>query len=94
MEEIEMTSFQKDTVRIIDAIVSSKQAVLLKDRERVLVKIVPVVPDEQGAWLGCMRDKGKVIGDIVSPAEDENPAHSTSAQRSRRPLYCCNSLGK
>ncbi len=71
MEEIEMARFQKDTARIIEGIVSSKQAVPLKDRERVLVKILPVVPDVEEAWFGCMRDKGKVMGDIVSPVEDE-----------------------
>ncbi len=26
--------------------------------------------NEQESWLGCMRGKGKIIGDIISPVED------------------------
>jgi len=27
-------------------------------------------PIEPNAWLGCMSDTGKILGDIVSPLED------------------------
>ena len=28
------------------------------------------VPIEPNAWLGCMSDTGKILGDIVSPIDD------------------------
>ena len=72
MEEIQISKFQKNTFSIIDAIVNTQQPVLVRNKERVLVKIVPFPYSEKGSWLGCMRDKGKITGDIISPAEDED----------------------
>ena len=41
-----------------------------RDKEKFLVKIVPGSYPEQESWLGCMRGKGRITGDIISPAED------------------------
>lgn len=41
----------------------------------ILEWLVNTVKDEQDeplSWLGCMRNSGKIIGDILSPAEDSN----------------------
>jgi hypothetical protein len=35
-----------------------------------MVKIVPINYPEPDSWLRCMRDKEKIVGDIVSPAEN------------------------
>jgi hypothetical protein len=70
MEEIELSKFQSNVHSIIDSIIHSHQPVLIRDEERLLVKIVPFSYSEPESWLGCMRDKGKITGDIISPAED------------------------
>ncbi len=68
MEEIEPSKFQKIIHSIIDSTIYSHQPVLIRDEKGLLVKIVPF--SEQESWLGCMRDKGKITGDIISPAKD------------------------
>ncbi|SLM32713.1 hypothetical protein MTBBW1_80051 [Desulfamplus magnetovallimortis] len=51
-------------------IINSHQPVMIRDKGKFLVKIVLVSYLEQESWLGCMRGKGKITGDIISPAED------------------------
>ena len=65
MEEIQLTSFQKDIYSIIDSIVHSHKPVMISDKGKNLVKIVPINYPEPDSWLGCMRGKGKIVGDIV-----------------------------
>ena len=70
MEQIQLSNFQKNICSIIDSVIHSHQPVLISDKGKFLVKIVPLSLPEQESWLGCMRGKGKIIGDIISPAED------------------------
>ncbi len=70
MEEIPLFNFQNNVYGIIRSVISSHQPVLISDKGKFLVKIVPLSYPEQGSWLGCMRGRGKITGDIISPAED------------------------
>ena len=72
MEEIQLGNFQKNIHSIIDLVIHSHKPILISDKGKFLVKIVPLSYSEQGSWLGCMRDKGKITGDIISPAKDIN----------------------
>jgi antitoxin (DNA-binding transcriptional repressor) of toxin-antitoxin stability system len=70
MEEIQLTTLQKNIYDVIDSVIRSHRSVLIRDKGKTLVKITPATPYEQKSWLGCMRGKGRVKGDIISPAED------------------------
>ena len=68
MEEIQLANLQENIYRIIDSVIRSHQSVLVSDRGKTLVKITPAAQCDQGTWLGCMRGKGKIKGDIIAPA--------------------------
>lgn len=68
MEQIQLSQFQENVRAIIAAVRRSDKSVLISDKGKLLVKIVPVSSSGQ-SWLGCMKDTGKINGDIVSPAE-------------------------
>jgi len=70
MEEIQLSNLQNDVHRFIQSVVHSRQPVLVRDKGKILVKIVPLSYSGQDSWLGCMRGTGKIKGDIISPAED------------------------
>ena len=70
MEEIQLSNLQENIYRIIESVIRSHQSVLISDKGKTLVKITPAAQYEQGRWLGCMRDKGRIKGDIVAPAEE------------------------
>ncbi|HEW97255.1 MAG: hypothetical protein DRR16_12210 [Candidatus Parabeggiatoa sp. nov. 3] len=45
----------------------------LKKNNRVIVqeyKMTPVSPIKANTWLGCMSDRGQILGDIVSTMDD------------------------
>lgn len=70
MDEIQLSNLQKNIYAIIDSVIRSHRSVLISDKGKTLVKITPASQDEQGSWLGCMRGRGKIKGDIIAPAED------------------------
>ena len=69
MEEVLLTNFQENIYSIIDAVINSRKPILISDKGKTLVKIVPFTQRESASWLGSMRGTGKIIGDIISPAE-------------------------
>ncbi len=70
MKEIQLSELKKDLNSILMSISRSDQSVLIADKERLLVRIVPVTPAAKSSWLGSMRGTGKIVGDIVSPVEE------------------------
>lgn len=68
MEQIQLSQLQKDVRSVITAVQRSDKSVLISDKGKPLVKIVPISSAHR-SWLGCMKDTGKIIGDIVSPVE-------------------------
>ncbi|MBF0229214.1 MAG: type II toxin-antitoxin system Phd/YefM family antitoxin [Desulfamplus sp.] len=70
MEEVQLLNFQNNVYDVINSVINSHRPVIIRDKGKFLVKIVPVSYPEQESWLGCMKGKGKITGDIISPAED------------------------
>ena len=73
MEEIQLSNFQKNCRTIIESMSRSNKSILITDKGKLLVKIVPVSSPSspgQDSWLGCMNGTGRIVGDIVSPVED------------------------
>lgn len=68
MEQIQLSQFQENVRAIIVAVRRSDKSVLISDKGKPIAKIVPISSAEP-SWLGCMKDTGKIVGDIVSPAE-------------------------
>ncbi len=79
MEEIQLAHFQKDIRNIINAVIHSHRPVLISDKGKFLVKIVPLSSSEQASWLGCMRGTGKITGDIIAPAEESDDWEALSS---------------
>lgn len=68
MEQIQLSQLQEDARAIIVAVRNSDKSVLISDKGKPIAKIVPI-SSAQPSWLGCMKDTGKILGDIMSPAE-------------------------
>jgi len=72
MEEIQLAHVQKDILSIINTVIHSHQPVLISDKGKSLVKIIPYSGSEPTSWLGSMRGTGKITGDIIAPVEDSD----------------------
>lgn len=69
MEQIQLSRFQENLQAVIASVKLTDRPVLITDKGKLLVKIVPV-SNQNESWLGCMRGTGRVVGDIVAPAEN------------------------
>ncbi len=70
MQEIQLSHFQQHFDMIFKTISATKAPVLIADKGKYLVKILPAASSASESWLGCMAGKGKITGDIISPVED------------------------
>lgn len=68
MEQVKLSTLEKQLHQIIESVSRSEEPVLITDGDRSLVKIMPA-KSSTGSWLGSMRDRGKILGDIISPVE-------------------------
>jgi hypothetical protein len=76
MDTIPITEFRDNIQKIIQSVLKSQKPVWISDEGKLLVKISPAFPEKTESWLGCMRSEGRILGDIVSPAESEKAWNS------------------
>ena len=72
MREIAISEFKAKCLSIIDEVHKTKKAVrVTRFGEPVAEVIPPSMASEANSWIGSMTDSMKILGDIVSPANDE-----------------------
>ncbi len=70
MEIINISHLQKNCNAILEKVNHSDESVLICRKGKFLAKIVTLSFSEKKSWLGCMAGTGRIIGDIISPAEN------------------------
>ena len=71
MEEIQISKFKATCLAVLDRVDKTRVPVLVTRFGQPVAQIVPPPPAERaGGWLGCMRDRTTIVGDIVAPASD------------------------
>ncbi|MEY4769255.1 MAG: Bacterial antitoxin of type system, VapB [Pseudomonadota bacterium] len=63
-DNLMQTAFQLSGIKTEQALI--EQAV------KELIKSYQTATSAEKSWLGCMRNEGKIIGDIMSPVMNEN----------------------
>lgn len=67
MKTIAAGSFKVHCLAIMDEVQSKRQAVLITKRGKPVAKLVPVEKEKDDIF-GFFAGKGKIVGDVVSPA--------------------------
>lgn len=62
--------FKQTCLRLLDEVGVSGEPIVITKRGRPVAQLVPVKPERAEDWLGAMRDRGKIHGDLVAPATD------------------------
>ncbi len=71
-EVISISQFKATCLAVLDKVKRTGNPVLVTRRGIPIAVIEPPPPPEKKeSWLGAFKSKGKIIGDIVSPASDE-----------------------
>jgi prevent-host-death family protein len=71
MEEVSISEFKAKCLAILEQVRKTKKPIRITRFGKPVAEVVPPSPDkDRGNWLGCMKGRGEILGDIISPATD------------------------
>jgi prevent-host-death family protein len=72
MREIAISEFKAKCLGLLEQVQKTKKPIRVTRFGKPIADVIPPAP-ETGAsdWVGSMKDTMKIVGDIVSPANDE-----------------------
>ena len=73
MQEVAISEFKAKCLALLEQVRKTKQPIRITRRGKPVAEVVPptAVMDRQ-AWFDSMKDTFEILGDIVSPAVDED----------------------
>ena len=72
MKQIAISEFKAKCLAILDEVQKTKQPILVTRRGKAVAEVIPHLPKDDRSWIGSMQGKSKILGDIVSPANEES----------------------
>jgi prevent-host-death family protein len=73
MEEIAISKFKATCLSVLERVRKTRKPVRVTRFGKPIAEVVPPSIQERRAdWSGAMAGTGRIIGDIVSPATDED----------------------
>ncbi|HZQ95952.1 MAG TPA: type II toxin-antitoxin system Phd/YefM family antitoxin [Candidatus Sulfotelmatobacter sp.] len=68
-----ISEFKAKCLAVLDEVHKTKEPIMVTRFGKPVAEVVPPSPNAAtGNWIGSMKDSMKILGDIVSPATDEN----------------------
>jgi prevent-host-death family protein len=72
MKEIAISEFKAKCLALLDQVEKTKKPIRVTRFGKPIAEVIPPSPEASNAsWIGSMKDTMKILGDIVSPANDE-----------------------
>lgn len=73
MDEIAISEFKAKCLALVDQVSKTKKPLRITKHGKAIAEVIPIAQNNQREnWLGCMKGKMEIIGDIVSPVVDED----------------------
>jgi antitoxin (DNA-binding transcriptional repressor) of toxin-antitoxin stability system len=70
MRKVPISQFTAKCSFFLRRVQKTRRPILVTRFGKLVAEVVPPSPKFAGNWIGSMRDKIKILGDIVSPAND------------------------
>lgn len=71
MEEIAISEFKAKCLAILAQVEKTKEPVRITRHGKPVAEVIPAVQTvDRAAWIGSLKGKIKILGDIVSPVID------------------------
>ena len=70
MRTIPAGEFKQTCLRLLDEVGASGEPIVITKRGKAVAQLAPVRPERSEDWLGAMRERGEVKGDLIAPATD------------------------
>jgi len=72
MREIPISEFRANCLALLAQVEKTKKPIRVTRRGRPVAEVVPANPARSADWMGSMKDRIQILGDIVSPASNDN----------------------
>ena len=74
MQEVAISEFKAKCLALLEEVCKTKKPIRVTRFGKPIADVIPPAPVEvdREAWIGSMKDSMKILGDIVSPATDED----------------------
>ena len=71
MEEVTISEFKAKCLALINRVNKTKKPLRITKFGKPVAELgPPSVPKSRENWLGCMADRTRILGDIISPATE------------------------
>lgn len=70
MKEIAISEFKAKCLSLLDEVQKTKKPIRVTRRGKPVAEVIPPSPKRSNDWIGSMKGKSKILGDIISPAGD------------------------
>jgi len=70
MKEVAISEFKAKCLALLDQVQKTKRPIVVTRFGKPVAEVFPASPKSARDWIGSMRDEIKILGDIVSPAND------------------------
>lgn len=73
MEKISISKFKATCLALLDRVKRTGQPILVTRKGEPVAQVLPPpAPEHPGPWLGSFAASGRIVGDILAPALDED----------------------
>jgi prevent-host-death family protein len=70
-QKIPISEFKATCLAVLERVRRTGRSVIITKRGEPIAEVVPPSPAAGRRWLGSMRERGRIVGDIVAPAVAE-----------------------
>lgn len=70
MKTIPAGEFKQICLRLLDEVGASGEPIVITKRGKAVAQLTPVKPERPDDWLGAMRGRGQITGDLLAPATE------------------------
>ncbi len=72
-EKITISKFKATCLALLDKVRRTGQPILVTRKGEPIAQVIPPpLPEKPESWLGSFKSTGRIVGDIISPALDED----------------------
>ena len=72
MKEIAISEFKAKCLALLDQVQKTKKPIRVTRFGKPIADVIPPSPTPRKDWMGSMKSRIEILGDIVSPANEES----------------------
>lgn len=73
MQEVAISEFKAKCLALLEEVSKTKKPIRVTRFGKPIADVTPpALVQGRAAWIGSMKDSMEIVGDIISPADEEN----------------------